>query len=269
MLLHGPYRFGLVSDKHISLLSSYRASWAFSYTRGYFVARVTTDEYTRSLDMFLKGILSAHGCLQVFFEQVGLAGNLGYKTKEEMWCTYRKTCMPVEEHAQSILTPYAFNVFQHELVLSTQYATTEMANGSYVVRHYKKIEGECLVIWIPQDEQIHCSCEGFEHSGILCRHALRLLVTKNCFQVPDKYFPFRWRLESSLLPMDEESTQAYKLECYHSLRSLTDTLLAESLVSKERFYHVQRELTTLVRHVRNMPVNEFAPDSATNNFSEP
>jgi hypothetical protein len=63
-------RFGLVSDKHISLLFSYRASWPLSYTRSYFVARMLTAEFSQSLDSFLKRILSAQTCLQVFFEQV-------------------------------------------------------------------------------------------------------------------------------------------------------------------------------------------------------
>lgn len=63
-------RFGLGSDKHIGLLHSYRASWPCSYTRGYFLARMLTEEYSKSLDAFLKQILSAQTCLQVFFEQV-------------------------------------------------------------------------------------------------------------------------------------------------------------------------------------------------------
>jgi hypothetical protein len=63
-------RFGLVSDKHVSLLFSYRASWPLSYTKSLFVARMLTAEFSQSLDSFLKRILSAQTCLQVFFDQV-------------------------------------------------------------------------------------------------------------------------------------------------------------------------------------------------------
>lgn len=62
-------RFGLGSDKHIALLFSHRASWPFSYIRGYFLARTMTAEYSKSVDTFLKSILSPQ-CLQLFFEQV-------------------------------------------------------------------------------------------------------------------------------------------------------------------------------------------------------
>ncbi|KAI9177295.1 hypothetical protein LWI28_013348 [Acer negundo] len=136
-------RFGLVSDKHIALLSSYRASWPFSYIRGYFLAWTMTIEFSQSLEIFLKRILSGQTCLQVFFEQVRAAANFGNLTREGMQYMHIKTCMPIEEHARSILTPYAFRVIQHEIELSMQYAT--------------RMDGEYLVIWIPEDEQIHCS----------------------------------------------------------------------------------------------------------------
>ncbi|KAK4846609.1 hypothetical protein QYF36_019816 [Acer negundo] len=182
-------RFGLVSDKHIALLSSYRASWPFSYIRGYFLAWTMTIEFSQSLETFLKRILSGQTCLQVFFEQVRAAANFGNLSREGMQYMHIKTCMPIEEHARSILTPYAFRVIQHEIELSMQYAT--------------RMDGEYLVIWIPEDEQIHCSCKEFEHSGILYRHSLRVFSIKNYFQLPEKYLLLRWRLESSLIPIED------------------------------------------------------------------
>lgn len=62
--------FGLGSDKHIALLYSLRASWALSYVRGCFLARMATIAYSKSVDAFLKRIFSAQSCLRRFFEQV-------------------------------------------------------------------------------------------------------------------------------------------------------------------------------------------------------
>lgn len=62
--------FGLSSDKHIALLYSVRTSWALSYVRGYFLAQMATSSYLKSVDTFLKGLLSAQTCLRSFFEQV-------------------------------------------------------------------------------------------------------------------------------------------------------------------------------------------------------
>lgn len=62
--------FGLSSDKHIALLYSLRTSWALSYVRGFFLARMVTTAYSKSVDAFLRGIFSAQTCLRSFFEQV-------------------------------------------------------------------------------------------------------------------------------------------------------------------------------------------------------
>lgn len=62
--------FGLGSDRHIILLFSIRTSWALSYVRGYFLARMATPAYSKSIDAFLKGIFTPHTCLRSFFEQV-------------------------------------------------------------------------------------------------------------------------------------------------------------------------------------------------------
>ncbi|XP_057954594.1 putative protein FAR1-RELATED SEQUENCE 10 [Malania oleifera] len=262
-------QFGLGSDKHIALLFSYRASWPFCYIRGYFLARMMTVEYSKSIGTFFRKIWCTQTCLQAFFEQVGVAASFVNQYREEMQYLFIKTCMPIEEHARSTLTPYAFNVLQHEIVLSMQYILTEMANGSYLLRHYKKMEGESLVIWIPEEEQIHCSCKEFEHSGLLCKHSLRVLVVKNYFQLPEKYLLLRWRLESSLVPMDDLNSQNSTDECSQAFHSLTESLLTESLISKERFNYVHRELTGLLDHVRNMPViDEAALNRAANHGSE-
>lgn len=247
-------RFGISSDKHISLLFSYRTSWPFCYIRNFFLARTMAPEYSKSMETFLRNILSVQS-LRCFFKQVSIAAEFGSQKRELLYLP-TKTCLPLEEHSRTVLTPFAFSALQHEIVLSMQYTITEMANGSYLVRHYKKMERECLVIWIPDDEQVHCSCKEFEHSGILCRHSLRLLVVKNYFEIPVKYFLLRWRLESSLIPLDGQIITNSNDECSQAFHSLTATLFSESFLSKERVIFVHGELTQLLEHVQNIPVSD-------------
>ncbi|KAK6935969.1 hypothetical protein RJ641_032999 [Dillenia turbinata] len=174
-------QFGLNSNGHIALLSSLCASWSASYTGGYFLARISTVAFLKSVDAFLKGIFSAQTCLRSFFEQVGI----------------------------------------YELVLSLQYAISEMANG------------------------------------ILCRCALRVLVVKNYFQLPERYFPIPWRRESSLVPYNDQCTQYGTDEWFHEFHSPTETHFAESSMRKEHSEFVQtelrKELTRLLNEVRNVP----------------
>ena len=40
---------------------------------------------------------------------------------------------------------------------------------------------------------IHCNCHLFEFKGILCRHAIIVLIHKRVSHIPDKYILRRWR----------------------------------------------------------------------------
>lgn len=260
-------RFGLHSDKHIALLFSLRSLWVSSYTKGCFLAQMTTLSYSKSVAEFLKGVFKAKTCLRSFFEQVGVSSNFNKQAHEDMQYMRIRTSLPMEEHARSVLTPFAFRALQHELVLAMQYGINEMPDGSSLVRHFKNMYGECLVTWKPESEQIQCSCKDFESSGILCRHALRVLVVKNYFQVPERYLLSRWRRNSWLDSFDDQSNQDDKDDWFLQVDSLTKTLFAESSLTKERSDYVRRELkkelTRLISEVRDMPAAEgaFGDDS--------
>lgn len=189
--------------------------------------------------------------------KVGISASFQHHASQENQYIHLKSCIPIEEHARSIYTPFAFNALQQELLLAMQYATSEMANGSYIVRHFKRMDGEHLVIWLAEDEQIHCSCKEFESSGILCRHALRVFVIKNYFQLPDKYYLSRWRQDSSLLLEDNHNNHSIDDEWFQEYQSLAETLFAESSITKERSDYVRteltREVTRILAEVRNLP----------------
>ncbi|KAF5728838.1 Far1-related sequence 10 isoform 1 [Tripterygium wilfordii] len=251
---------GLGSDKHIALLHSFRLSWAESYVRGYFLARMTTMTYSKSVDIYLKRFFSVETCLRSFFEQVSISANIQNQAHQEAQYMLTKTCIPIEEHARGILSPFAYHALQHELVLAMQYAISEMANGSYLVHHFKKIDAERVVIWMPEGDQIHCSCKEFESSGILCRHALRVLFVKNYFQLPEKYFLSRWRQESSIVLYDGHEVQHNNDGWFQEYQSLTETLFSESSVTKARSAYIRRELPKelmkLLNDVKDMPESD-------------
>lgn len=201
----------------------------------------------------------------VMLLQVAAAVNIQYQKNEDIQYTYIKTCTPIEEHARTILTPYAFNALQNELVLSMQYEVTDTPDGSYHLRHYKGLD-KALVICT---EQIQCSCKSFEHSGIICRHCLRVLLVKNCFQLPEIYFLPRWRSDSNFYSVDVQNQQPGVDECCEVFHTLSATLLTESIMTRERFNYVHRELAGLIENVRNMPAsNEFTVTSGPRSLVE-
>uniref|UniRef100_A0A0A0KIN5 Protein FAR1-RELATED SEQUENCE n=1 Tax=Cucumis sativus TaxID=3659 RepID=A0A0A0KIN5_CUCSA len=165
-----------------------------------------------------------------------------------------KTGAPMESHAATILTPFAFSKLQEQLVLAAHYASFQMDDG-FLVRHHTKTDGGRKVYWVPREGIISCSCHQFEFSGILCRHALRVLSTGNCFQIPDSYLPIRWRRISmpsaKLLP----STTNDHAERIQLLQSMVTNLVTESAKSRERLDIATEQVSLLLSRVREHPTS--------------
>jgi hypothetical protein len=165
-----------------------------------------------------------------------------------------KTGAPMESHAASMLTPFAFSKLQEQLVLAAHYASFQMDDG-FLVRHHMKVEGGRKVYWVPRDGIISCSCRHFEFSGILCRHALRVLSTGNCFQIPDRYLPIRWRRISTPSAKLLQSAPSDHAERIQFLQSMVSSLVTESAKSKERLDIAIEQVSILLSRIREQPVS--------------
>ncbi|ONK66565.1 uncharacterized protein A4U43_C06F9570 [Asparagus officinalis] len=266
--------FALGFDRHINLLYSLRNCWALPYLQGWFFGGLLTNGHSISFKSFFKGFLDSQTRLKDFVEQVGVAVDFQNQAEEEATTRQNqkdivmKTFMPIEEHASTILTHYAFEMFQKEIMASTELAVYETtAPQNYLVRHYLKPEGGCIVCCVPSDEELQCSCKGFESLGILCKHTVRVLSLKNGFLVPERYLLTRWRRDSSLFP--KSNGQKYRSQ---ALRSLASIIIQESAVTKDRFDYVEWHLSRLLNHVRGMPsVDEAAASDleVSSSFGDP
>ncbi|WOL11244.1 protein FAR1-RELATED SEQUENCE 11-like [Canna indica] len=250
--------FGLNSDRHITLLFGHRSYWAVPFLRSWFFGGLLSTG-DLSIKSFFKGFVNSQTRLKDFVEQVGVAVDFQNQAGEEATTRQSqqnfqmKTCLPIEEHASTILTHYAFEMFQKEIMSSTQYAVFETSRDTYLVRHHLSSDGGHTVNCSSSNEEISCSCKGFQCSGILCRHVLRVLSLKNCFLLPEKYLIHRWRRESSLFP--KSSGYNYRSQ---ALRSLASIIIQESSITKDRFDYVQWHLSRLLNHIRDMPVTDEA-----------
>lgn len=244
------------SDRHISLLYEHRAYWVQVYVRGWFFGGLLTSGHPLSFKSFFTGLLNSS--IKDFVEQVGVAVEFQIQAGEEAASQKNnqeikiKTCMPLEEQAATVLTHYALEMFQKEIMASSRFAVYETTSACYLVRHYLKPDGGHIVSSIMGDG-IHCSCKGFETSGIICRHVLRVLALQNCFSLHEKYVLTRWRRDSPLFP----KSSGYKFRS-QALLSLATIVVQESAVTCDRFDYAQLHLSKVLDHVREMP----APDEA-------
>lgn len=159
----------------------------------------------------------------------------------------------MESHAATVLTPFAFSKLQEQLVLAAHYASFQTEDG-FLVRHHTKLEGGRKVYWIPRESIISCSCHQFEFSGILCRHALRVLSTGNCFQIPDKYLPLRWRRISTPSTKPLQTTQNDHAAKVQFLQNMVSSLITESAKSPERLDIATEQVSLLLSRIREQPI---------------
>lgn len=251
--------FGLHTNRHITNLSALRSLWALPYLRSHFFAGMTSTGQSKSINAFIQRFLNAQTRLAHFVEQVAVAVDFKDQAGEQQTMQQNlqniclKTGAPMEAHAAAILTPFAFSKLQEQLVLAAHYASYQMEDG-FLVRHHTKHEGGRKVYWVPREGIVSCSCHQFEFSGILCRHALRVLSTGNCFQIPERYLPLRWRrisVPSTKLLHCIPSDHAERVQL---LQSMVSTLITESAKSKERLDIATEHVSMLLSRIREQPV---------------
>ncbi|XP_010930511.1 protein FAR1-RELATED SEQUENCE 11 isoform X2 [Elaeis guineensis] len=254
--------FGLHTNRHITNLFAFRSLWALPYLRNHFFAGMTTTGLSKSINAFIQRFLSAQTRLAHFIEQVAVAVDFRDQAGEHQTMQQNlqniclKTGAPMEAHAAAVLTPYAFCKLQDELVMAAHYASFQIEEGCFLVRHHTKMDGGRKVIWIPREELLSCSCHMFEFSGILCRHALRVLSTLNCFQIPDRYLPIRWRRVNSLpSKLVQAAAASEKTERVQALQSMVSVLISEAAKSKERMDMASKEISILLSRIREQPIS--------------
>ncbi|KAK1431697.1 hypothetical protein QVD17_08251 [Tagetes erecta] len=87
--------------------------------------------------------------------------------------------MPYTKHAFAYgISPLSL-VFQDQLAMAIQYSAWKENDTSFIVKHYKA-ERLHKVVW--DGKMAECTCKNFEVVGILCRHALSVLLHTGCFK---------------------------------------------------------------------------------------
>nr|DAD38196.1 TPA_asm: hypothetical protein HUJ06_008837 [Nelumbo nucifera] len=273
--------YGLLENKHIASLYALRTFWALPFLRCYFFAGMTSTFQSESINAFIQRFLSAQSQLDHFVEQVAVVVDFRDQagTKQKMQRKLHKVCLktgsPIESHAATVLTPYAFCKLQEELVLAPQYASLQTEEDCFHVRHHTQMDGGCKVIWVPREELISCSCHQFEFSGILCRHVLRVLSTNNCFHIPERYLPNRWRCvsSSSMKPFQTNAPREHA-ERIQLFQSMVSTLITESVETEERLNAAYEQIAMVLSRIKEFPrlthsTNDIAYDSPSDSLILP
>ncbi|KFK32424.1 hypothetical protein AALP_AA6G240100 [Arabis alpina] len=209
-------KYDLGRHEWLTSLYNARAQWVPVFFRDSFFATVFPGQgYPGS---FFDGYVTQQTTLPMFFRL--------YERAMESWFEMEieadldtvntppvlKTPSPMENQAANLFTRKIFAKFQEELVETFAYIANRIDdNGTTSTFRVAKFENNnkaYMVTFCYPEMKANCSCQMFEHSGILCRHVLTVFTVTNILTLPPHYILRRWtRNAKSMVGLDEHVSE--------------------------------------------------------------
>ncbi|KAI3932617.1 hypothetical protein MKW98_012588 [Papaver atlanticum] len=185
-------KYELFDNEWLNGLYEERRRWIPCYLNDCFWAGMQSTQRSESMNSFFDGYLTPKSTLKQFIEQYELVtrDKVEKETKADAESLSKliptATYYEMEKQVQGMYTMSKFKEFQDELT-SKMYVTRESVwiDGIDDQRIKKLMNFD--VIFIATDCEVSC----FEFKGILCKHALNILIRHGIDLIPDKYIKRR------------------------------------------------------------------------------
>jgi hypothetical protein len=202
--------FNLEDNAWLHGLYSERTFWVPAYLKGVFCAGMTTTQQSEDMNTFFYGYVHSSTTLKEFVDQYDNA--LRKKVENENVADFDSfnatvSCVSrfsFEKQFHELYTNEKLKEVQEEirevLYCSRSLLKSEGGISTYQVTERVEMNGAymkkvCFTVYCNEPScEVNCSCCRFESRGILCRHAISVLVTlDDVTLLPKKYFLNRWR----------------------------------------------------------------------------
>ncbi|KAJ0261186.1 Protein FAR1-RELATED SEQUENCE 12 [Hirschfeldia incana] len=249
-------KYGLRDDVWLREVYEQREHWVPAYLRGSFFAGIPINGAFEPF--FSASSLDALTPLREFigrYEQ-GLEQRREEERKEDFNSynlqPFLQTKEPVEEQCRRLYTLTVFRIFQNELVQSYSYLCLktyeEGAMSRFLVRKCGNESEKHAVTFNATNLNSSCSCQMFEHEGLLCRHVLKVFNLLEVKELPSRYILHRWTKNAEFgFVRDMESgvsSQDLKALMVWSLREAASKYIEFGTSSLEKYklaYEIMRE----------------------------
>ncbi|XP_052170384.1 protein FAR-RED IMPAIRED RESPONSE 1-like [Diospyros lotus] len=185
-----------------------RSRWVPCFLKTSFWAGMSTTQRSESINAFFDGFVHSKTSLKQFVEQYERA--LKNKVEKEFQTDFRSFSQMVpcitpyqfEKQFQLVYTISKFREFQEEInkkMYCDIIAVDDECSGTtYKVQEDVVVGGgvkrKKFTILFQRDScEFICSCHLFEFVGIICRHAITVLICNNVKSLPEKYILRRWK----------------------------------------------------------------------------
>ncbi|XP_022883803.1 protein FAR-RED IMPAIRED RESPONSE 1-like [Olea europaea var. sylvestris] len=201
--------YDLHDNAWLSGLYENRGRWVPYFLKTTFWAGMSTTQRSESMNAFFDGYVHSKTSLKQFVEQYERV--LRNKVEKEFQADFRSysqmvpctTTYEMEKQFQAVYTIEKFKEIQQEFIEKVYYdVVSENANDYYwstyevredvVLHEHHKKKSFCVSFRRDTCELIF-SCHLFEFRGIICRHAITILIRNDITSMPERYILRRWR----------------------------------------------------------------------------
>ncbi|KAL4184176.1 hypothetical protein AMTRI_Chr11g158670 [Amborella trichopoda] len=214
-------KYELRDNEWLQSLYKCREQWVQVYLHDIFSSNMGSAQRCESMTSFLEEYVDVPANLQVLINQYERAQDSWHKmeVEEDLKTTSYtkpgvKMGLPLENQAMGNYTRTMFMKFHEEFLSSHRFMSEktkeEGSTSMFRVVEFGSDKRARTVKFNASNVTVICSCQMFEFSGILCRHALRVLSIKNVMLLPAHYILKRWtRNARSGIAFDEQGIEMY------------------------------------------------------------
>lgn len=201
---HMIVEFELGGNEWLRGLYNERHRWVPCYLKNSFWAGMSTTQRSESMNAFFDGYVNSKTTLKQFVEQYSnaLKNKAQKEVEEDARCSShqlpRVTSYAMEKQIRDVYTISKFQEFQQELVGKMYCEFVNSMGCEYIVREDVKVDTwkkrTFFEVYCDKENGgIHCSCSRFQFRGILCRHAITIMIRNDMEVLPEKFILRRWR----------------------------------------------------------------------------
>ncbi|KAI3865678.1 hypothetical protein MKX03_000473, partial [Papaver bracteatum] len=270
-------KYELCDNEWLKDLYEDRHRWVPCFLNDCFWAGMQSTQRSGSMNSFFDGYLGPKTTLKQFIEADGGTCSKLIPTA---------TLFGMEKQMQGLYTLTKFKEFQYELTSKIycdiiKQEEDPIGTFKYVTRASVWIDGidnqkikkhmNFDVIFHSNDSDVSCSCRMFEFEGILCRHALNVLIMHDIELIPDKYIKTRWRKDVKRSHTSMKANTGFlqntiERDRYNNLSILFSEVADRAVKSEISFNDIKQLLIIQLDILKDLEAKQKSP--ATNECKE-